>query len=112
MGRMKKREGQHNFKISKDDTREEITEKFNEMKKELKKMKETITRLEYEVDSLRDEREKREEELRLQRMEILKLVELSKVVKQEMEGDKATIRKQQGVIDRMAIKNLQWNDTG
>merc|ERR1712142_981075 len=90
--KMSKKGGGDKMKIRKEDTREEIIEKFNNMKKELKNMKETVTRLEYEVDSLRDDRDEREEELRMQRMELLKLVELSKVVKQEMEGDKITIK--------------------
>merc|ERR1712083_1055076 len=96
-----KRLGEENMKIKKEDTREEIKDKFNYLKEELKGLKESNTRLEYEVDYLRDEREEREEELKLQRVELLKLVEVSQVLKQEREGDKITIKMQQEMIDRM-----------
>ena len=47
--RMRKREGQNNLKINKDDTREDITEKFNEMKKELKNMKGDLPLLSFHI---------------------------------------------------------------
>ena len=41
-------------------------------------------------------------QMKLQRVELLKLIEFTKVLKQEKEGDKIIIRRQQEIINTMA----------
>ena len=48
--------------------------------------------------------------MRLQRVELLKLIEFTKVMKQEREGDKITIRRQQDIINAMAKENDMIRD--
>merc|ERR1711892_1534430 len=53
-------------------------------------------------ESLKDDQDEGEEEMRLRRSELLKLVELMKVMQEEKEGDKNIIRRQQEIIDTWA----------
>jgi len=105
--RMRKRPKDEDTRLRKEDSREEITEKFNYLKESFNKMKDSITRLEFEVDCLRDEKVEIEEESKLQRGELLKLIEFTKVLKVEKEGDKNTIKIQQEIIKKISLGNRQ-----
>jgi len=85
-----------------DNTKDELKEKFILLREAYDDLKEDMIRLEFEVDCLKDDQDEREEEMRLRRSELLKLVELMKVMQEEKEGDKNIIRRQQKIIDSLA----------
>eukprot|EP00092_Neocalanus_flemingeri_P077730 GFUD01096576.1.p1 GENE.GFUD01096576.1~~GFUD01096576.1.p1 ORF type:complete len:197 (+),score=89.74 GFUD01096576.1:35-592(+) len=98
--RRKPREEELN--IVAENTKEELREKFILLREAYDDLKDVMTRLEFEVDYLKDDQDEREEEMRLQRTELMHLVELIKVMKEEKEGDKNIIRRQQEIIDKWA----------
>merc|ERR1711892_760827 len=89
------------LKIEGDSTKEEIIEKFQLLKEAFDELRDGMTRLEFEVEQLRDEKIETEEEMKLQRVELQKLIEFTKVLKQEREGHKHIIRRQQEIIKAM-----------
>merc|ERR1711892_686800 len=89
------------LKIEGDSTKEEIIEKFQLLKEAFDELRDGMTRLEFEVELLRDEKIETEGEMKLQRVELQKLIEFTKVLKQEREGDKNIIRRQQEIIKAM-----------
>jgi len=83
-------------------TKEELKEKFILLRDSYDDLTDDMTRLEFEAERLKDDQDEREEEMRLRRSELLKLVELMKVMQEEKEGDKNIIRRQQEIIDSWA----------
>merc|ERR1712098_656835 len=79
-------------------TKEEIAEKFKLLKEAFEDLKGKMIMLEFEVDHLKDEKAEKEEEMKLHRVELQKLIEFTKVLKQEREGDKHTIKQQKDII--------------
>jgi len=88
--------------IGEETTKEEITEKFILLREAYDELKDVMTRLEFEVDCFKDDQDEKEEEMRLQRTELLHLVEQMKVMQVEKEGNKNIIRRQQDIIDKWA----------
>merc|ERR1712123_401320 len=85
-----------------ENTEDKLKEKFILLREAYDDLKEDMIRLDFEVDCLKDDQDEREEEMRLRRSELLKLVELMKVMQEEKEGDKNIIRRQQKIIDTWA----------
>merc|ERR1712212_1180715 len=61
-------------------TIEEIKQRFSLLREAYEEMRDQMTRIEFEADLLKDEKVEREEEMRLQKAELMKLVEVCSVL--------------------------------
>merc|ERR1712179_617138 len=86
------------LKIEENLSKEELAEKFELLKTAFEDLRGKMTVLEFEVEHLKDEKVEKEEEIKLQRVELQKLIEFAKILKQEREGDKQTIMQQKEII--------------
>merc|ERR1712079_147466 len=98
---------QEDLKIVEGDTKDVLVEKFILLRDAYDEILDEKTRLEYEVESLKDDHEESENEMKLQKSELLQLTEILKVLKEEREGDKKIIERQQLLIDSIASNSDQ-----
>merc|ERR1719369_2699751 len=66
----KRRRGTEDLEIKDDFTKEETTEKFEFLKEAFEELRGKMTRLEFEVEQLLDEKIEKEEEMKLQRVDL------------------------------------------
>merc|ERR1711874_269676 len=97
---------EEDLKIVEGDSKEMLTEKFLSLRDAYDKLKDENALLEYENESLKDYQDEREEELKLQRTDLLHLSESLKVLQKEREGDSIMISHQKEIIENYE-KNLQ-----
>jgi len=72
-------------------TIEEIKQRFNLLREAYEEMRDQMTRIEFEADLLKDEKVEREEETRLQKAELMKLVEVCSVLHEARSADQRRI---------------------
>lgn len=70
---------------------EALRDKLSLLRETLGQVRDQMTRLEFEAELLKDEKLEREEEMRLQRSERVKLVEVCSVLKEARAGDQERI---------------------
>merc|ERR1712223_1544716 len=68
-------------------TIEEIKQRFSLLREAYEEMRDQMTRIEFEADLLKDEKVEREEEMRLQKAELMKLVEVCSLVHESRSAD-------------------------
>merc|ERR1719367_2341513 len=93
---------EEDLKIIESDTKEVLIEKFLLLRDAYDELKDDTTRLEFEVESLKDAQDDGEEEMRLQKAELVHIKEKLKVLEKENEGNKVIIDRQQQMIDLMS----------
>jgi len=72
-------------------TIEEVKQRFSLLKEAYEEMRDQMTRIEFEADLLKDEKIEREEEMRLQKSELMKLVEVCSVLHESRSADQQRI---------------------
>jgi len=97
---------QEDLKIVESDTKEVLIEKFLLLRDAYDELKDDTTRLEFEVESLKDAQDDNEKEMRLQKAELLHIKEKLKVLEKENDGNKVIIDRQQQMIDSFASNNI------
>merc|ERR1711936_321383 len=98
--RRRRKPREDEFNILEENTKEEIRDTFILLKEAYDDLKDEMIKLEFQVDCLKDEQDEREEEMRVQRTELMQMVELLKVMQEEKKGDKKTIKYQKEIIDK------------
>jgi len=72
-------------------TMEEVKQRFTLLREAYEEMRDQMTRIEFEADLLKDEKVEREEEMRLQKAELTKLVEVCSVLREARSADQQRI---------------------
>merc|ERR1711936_730727 len=98
---------EQDLRIEEEDSIEILSEKFSLLRAAYDKIGDEMTRVRYENESLKDHQEEREEEMKLQRREMLELAERLKVMQKERETDKTVILRQQEIIDKYAGQEMR-----
>jgi len=83
-----------------------LTEKFLLLRDAYDELKDDTTRLEFEVESLKDAQDDGEEEMRLQKAELLHIKDKLKVLEKENDGNKIIMERQQQMIDSFVLTNM------
>jgi len=78
-------------KLEEGQTIEEVKQKFSLLREAYEEMRDQMTRIEFEADLLKDEKVEREEEMRLQKAELMKLVEVCSVLHEARSADQQRI---------------------
>jgi len=78
-------------KLEEGQTIEEVKQKFSLLREAYEDMRDQMTRIEFEADLLKDEKIEREEEMRLQKAELMKLVEVCSVLHEARSADQQRI---------------------
>merc|ERR1712181_141116 len=78
-------------KLEEGRTIEEVKQKFSLLREAYEDMRDQMTRIEFEADLLKDEKIEREEEMRLQKAELMKLVEVCSVLHEARSADQQRI---------------------
>jgi len=104
--RRKKEIRQEDLKIIESDTKEVLIEKFLLLRDAYDELKDDTTRLEFEVESLKDAQDDGEEEMRLQKAELLHIKDKLKVLEKENDGNKIIMERQQQMIDSFVLTNM------
>merc|ERR1712181_80250 len=78
-------------KLEEGQTIEEVKQKFSLLREAYEDMRDQMTRIEFEADLLKDEKIEREEEMRLQKAELMKLVEVCSVLNEAHSADQQRI---------------------
>jgi len=102
---------QEDLKIVETDTKEVLIEKFLLLRDAYDELKDDTTRLEFELESLKDAQDDGEEEMRLQKAELLHIKEKLKVLEKENDGNKLIIDRQQQMIDSFVTNNISSSST-
>jgi len=98
-GRKRARTREEDLKIVEEDSKEVLVEKFLLLRDAYDDLRDDTTRLEFEIETLKDEQEEKEEEMKLQRIELLHMTEKFKVLENERNGDRQIIENQQKIIN-------------
>ena len=116
---------EQDLKIVEEDSKEILMEKFMLLRDAYDQLKDEMTKVEYENESLKDCQEEREQEvfflwnlsmlqsclqMRLQRTELLQLTDRLKVLQKAAESDKNVIANQQQIIDNYARLEVRAPD--
>merc|ERR1711936_260257 len=101
---------EQDLKIVEEDSKEILMEKFMLLRDAYDQLKDEMTKVEYENESLKDCQEEREQEMRLQRTELLQLTDRLKVLQKAAESDKNVIANQQQIIDNYARLEVKAPD--
>jgi len=104
--RRRKEIRQEDLKIIESDTKEVLIEKFLLLRDAYDELKDDTTRLEFEVESLKDAQDDGEEEMRLQKAELLHIKDKLKVLEKENDGNKIIMERQQQMIDSFVLTNM------
>merc|ERR1712098_579670 len=84
----KRKTQEEEMSFTKESTKEELKAKLTALREAYEGLKDEFTRVEYEVDCLKDDNDQREEELKLKSSELFHLVQLLNLMKEERVRDK------------------------
>lgn len=94
-----------------EESMEELKQRLLILREAYDEMRDQMTRVEFEADLLKDDKIEREEEMRLQSVELKKLMELCSVLQQARSADKERIGSlQQQLANLMAARERDKDD--